>query len=90
MLLAPSLVGGAAFLGAFLVIMVTGTNRTRIDFVLGHLGLVAVPVAILSEAARVIWLWRSGRPLVPLVAFAFGRVVVLLALAAAWFAAHLA
>ncbi|WP_114374336.1 hypothetical protein [Elioraea thermophila] len=54
-----------------------------------HLGLVAVPVAILSEAVRAIWLWRSGRPRVPLVAFAFGRVAALLASAAAWFAAHL-
>lgn len=88
-LLAPSLIGGAAFLGAFVVIMVLGTNRSRIDFVLGHLGLVAVPVAIMSEGARVIWLWRSGRRLVLFVACAFGRVVALLALAAAWLAVHL-
>lgn len=69
--------------------MVAGTNRTRIDFALAHLGLVAVPVAIMSETARVIWLWRSVGRLVPVVAFDFGRLVAVLALAAAWFAAHL-
>ncbi len=47
LLVAPSLIGLAAFGAAFAVMIVAGSNRTRADFALGHFGLAAVPVAML-------------------------------------------
>lgn len=90
MLLAPSLVGLAAFGSAFAVIIVTGTNRTRADFLLGHLGFAAVPVAILAEAGRTLVLRRAGRSLLRLVLSGLVRLAALVVLALAWLAAHLA
>lgn len=70
--------------------VVTGTNRTRADFVLGHFGLAVVPVAILAEAGRIHVLRRAGRVRPRLVLLGIVRLAALVVLALAWLAAHLA